>query len=89
MSKWFLQVNLERNSFGYGHQHNVLAPGPAFPHPFAHRIPTPNQAGAENFRQLASRYVHHPDAQVIMVYMEAEAPGRFNVVIILDSRVIF
>jgi hypothetical protein len=80
-----VQVNPERNPFGHGHQHN--APGPAFPHPFVHRIRTPNQAGAENSRQLASRYVHHPDAQVRMVYVEVAAPGRFNIVIMLDSRV--
>jgi hypothetical protein len=80
-------VNLERNPFGY-----VPQPGPAqaaFPHPFVHRIPTPDQEGAENLRRLASRYVHHPYAQVGMVSMEAGAAGRFKVVIILESLDIF
>ena len=80
-------MDLERNPFGYGHQHN--APGPAFPHPYVYQNPTPIQAGAENFRQLASRYVHHPDAQIRMICTEVAAPGRFNVVIKLESRVIF
>ncbi|KAF8475316.1 hypothetical protein DFH94DRAFT_119620 [Russula ochroleuca] len=77
-------VNLERNPFGHVPQHN--APDPvqaAFSHPFVHRIPTPTQAGAENLRQLASRYLQHPDAQVDMVSMEAGAVGRFKIVIIL------
>jgi hypothetical protein len=78
------------NPFGYVPQHN--APGPyqdAFPHPFVHRIPTPNQAGAENLRRIASRYWYHPNARVGMVSMEAGAAGRFRVVIILESDDVF
>ena len=74
------QVNPERNPFGYVPQHN--APDPvqsAFPH--SHWVLTPNQAGAENLRRLASRYLHHPDAQVAMVSMEAGAAGRYKIVI--------
>ncbi|KAH9995107.1 hypothetical protein BJV77DRAFT_961199 [Russula vinacea] len=73
-------VNPERNPFGYVPQHN--APDPvqsAFPH--SHWVLTPNQAGAENLRRLASRYLHHPDAQVAMVSMEAGAAGRYKIVI--------
>jgi hypothetical protein len=83
-------VNLERNPFGYVPRHN--APDPvqaAFPHPFIHRIPTPNQAGGENLRRLASRYLHHPDAQVRAVCMEAGTAGRFEVVIILEAHDVF
>ena len=43
-----LQVDIERNPFGYVLQNN--APGlvlAAFPHPFVHQTPIPNQAGAE------------------------------------------
>ncbi|KAF8482598.1 hypothetical protein DFH94DRAFT_680642 [Russula ochroleuca] len=78
-------VDLERNPFGYVPQNN--APGPvqaAFPHLFVHRVPTPNQAGAENLRRLASRYLHNPEAQVGMVSMEAGTAGRFKVVITLE-----
>jgi hypothetical protein len=84
------QVNIERNPFGYVPQHN--APGlvqVAFPHPFVHRIPTPNQAGAENLRRLASRYLHHPEAHVDMVSVEAGVAGRFKVVIMLESHDVF
>ncbi|KAI0000565.1 hypothetical protein BJV77DRAFT_396000 [Russula vinacea] len=83
-------VDIERNPFGHVPQNN--APGfvhAAFPHPFVHRIPTPNQAGAENLRRLASRYLHQPDAQVGMVSVEAAAGGQFKVVIILESHDVF
>ena len=86
ISKIFRQVNPERNPIDYVHQHN--APGlvqAAFPR----RIPTPNPAGADNLRRLAIRYLHHPDAQVGMVSMEAGAGGRFKVVIVLESHDIF
>ena len=75
--------------FGYA-QHNAQGPVQgAFPHPYIHRIPTPNHGGAKNLRRLASRYVHHPDAQVGVVSVEALATGRFKVVIILESDGIF
>ena len=79
-------MNPERNPFDYVPQHN--APGivrSAFPP----RAPTPNQAGAENLRRLAILYLHHPDAQVGMVSMEAGAAGRFKVVIVLESHDLF
>ena len=79
-------MNLE---FGQIH-HNAQGPVQGgFPHPFVRRIPTPNQGGAENLRRLASRYVHHPDAQVGVVSVEALATGRFKVVIILESDDVF
>ena len=84
------QLNLERNPFGYGPPHNAQGPvHAAFPYPFVHRIPTPNQAGAESLRRLAIRYLYHPDAQVGMVSMEAGAAGRYKVVIILESLDVF
>jgi hypothetical protein len=79
----FRQMNPERNPFDYVPQHN--APGLVQGN-FPHQIPTPNQAGAENLRRLAIRYLHHPDAQVGMVSMEAGAAGRFKVVIVLESH---
>jgi hypothetical protein len=85
-----LQVDIERNPFGYVLQNN--APGlvlATFPHPFVHQTPIPNQAGAENLRRLARHYLHHPNAQVGVVIMEAGAAGRFKVVIILASRDVF
>ena len=81
----FRQVNPERNPFDYVPQHN--APGLVqgdFPHPY--RMPTLNTAGAENLRRLAIRYLHHPEAQVGMVSMEAGAAGRLKVVIVLESH---
>lgn len=84
------QVDIERNPFGYVPQYN--APGPvqaAFPRPFVHRIPTPNQAGAENLRRLASRYLYHPETQVGMVSVEAGLAGRFKVVIVIESHDVF
>ena len=87
------QVNPERNFFGFGYVPQNNAPivvQAAFPRPFVHhRIPTPNPAGVEDLRRLASRYVHHPDAQVGMVSMEVGAAGRFKVVIVLESHDIF
>jgi hypothetical protein len=83
-------VNLERNPLGYVPQHNAPDPAQAaFPHPFVHRIPTPNQGGPEHLRRLASRYLHHPDAQVGMVSMEVGATGRIQVMIILESYDLF
>jgi hypothetical protein len=73
-------VNLERNPFGYVPQHNAQDPVQA---PFPRWIPIPNQTRAENLRRLASRYFHHPDAQVNMVSMEAGATGRYKIVITL------
>jgi hypothetical protein len=68
-----------------------VAPGlvdAAFPHPFVHRVPTPDpapQAGAGNLRQLARHYLHHPDAQVRMVTMEAGTAGRIKVAVIFET----
>ncbi len=82
-------MNQEHNPFGYVPPH--VAPGlvqAAFPHPFVHRIPTPDappQAGAENLRRLASHYLHHPDAQVSMVTMEAGTAGRIKVAVIFET----
>jgi hypothetical protein len=90
MSNVSPQVNLERNPFDYVPQH--VAQGPvygAFPHPFVHRVPIPNQGGAEHLRRLAIRYLYHPDAQVGIVSMEAGAAGRYKVVIVLESHDIF
>ena len=80
------QVNLERYPFGYVPQHNAQGPvQAAFPDPLVHRVPTPNQGGADNLRRLAIRCLHHPDAQVGMVNMEVGAAGRVKVVIVLES----
>ena len=85
-----LQVNLEHNLFSYVPQPNTPdSVQAAFPHPFVHRIPTPNQGGVENLRRLAIRYVHHPDAQIGMVSMEVGDDGRIKVVIILESQDVF
>ena len=85
-------MNPERNPFGFGYAPQNNPPDvvqAAFPHPFVHQIPTPNPAGAENLRRVASRYLYHPDAQVGMVSVEVGAAGRFKVVIVLESHDIF
>ena len=85
-------MNPERNpfDFGYGPQNNAPDVVQAtFPHSFVHRVPTPDPAGAENLRRLASRYLHHPDSQVGMVSVEVGAASRFKVVIVLDLSDVF
>jgi len=81
--------NQECDPFGYVPQYVAPDHVQTFPHPFLHRIPTPNQLGAENHRRLANRYLHHPDARVGMVSMEAGAAGRLKVVIILEMPYVF
>ena len=82
-------MNQEHYPFGNVLQHD--APGlvqAALPHPFVHRIPTPAlppQAGVENLRRLASHYLHHPDAQVNMITMEAGTAGRIKVAVIFET----
>jgi hypothetical protein len=82
-------VNQEHNPFAHVPPHD--APGlvqAAYPHPFVHRVPTPDpprQAGAENLRRLVSHYLHHPDAQVSMVTMEAGTAGRIKVAVIFET----
>ena len=78
----------EHDPFGYAPPH--VAPGLVqddFPHPFIHRIPTPDppaQAGAENLRRVARDYLHHPDAEVRMITMEAGTAGRIKVAAIFE-----
>jgi len=78
--------NREYDRFGYAPQH--VAPGlaPAQALPFGHRVqvPAPGQAGAENIRRFASRYLHHPSSRVDMIGMEPVAAGGFKVMIILE-----
>jgi len=68
------QENRGNESVGYVPQGAVLGsttaqarfPGP----PSAHgALGALDQPAAENFRRLASRYVHHPDSRVDMVRM--------------------
>jgi len=66
-----------------------LLPGAAFPDPFIHRIPAPEQRTVENLRKLAIRYVHHPDSHVDLVSMEPGAAGFCKVVIVLELADVF
>ena len=83
-------MNQEHNNL-FGYVPPDVAPGlvqAAFPHPRAHRTPTPApppQAGVENLRRLASHYLHHPDAKVSMVSMEAGTAGRIKVAVIFET----
>jgi hypothetical protein len=81
-------VNQEHNPFGYVPPH--LAPGfveAAFPYPFVYRVasPDPPQARADNLRRLAGHYLHHPDAQVRMITMEAGTAGRIKVAVVFET----
>ncbi len=79
-------MNQERDFPGHIPQHVIPdPPQAAFPHPFDHRIPTPNQQRAEDLRQLAGRYWYHPNGQVGMVSVEASTTGRYKVIIILET----
>ena len=84
------QVNQERDLFGHVPQH--VAPEPpqaAFPRPFVHGIPTPDQPRPEDLRRLASRYWYHPAAQVGMVSVEVGTTGQYKVVITLETPIRF
>ena len=63
-------------------------PQAAFPHPFPHNIPIPNQPRPEDLQQLAGRYWYHPDAQIDMVNVEV-VPGQYIVVITLKTPIGF
>ena len=74
---------MNHDLFGYFPQ-----PGPHPQAPFPHHlIPTPNQPrlGAENMRQLAYRYLDHPDGRVRMVCTEEAIAGGFRTVIIVET----
>lgn len=47
-------------------------------------MPTPDQSPAANLRQLALRYLRHPDSQVDLVSIGAGAAARCKVVIVLE-----
>jgi hypothetical protein len=82
------QVNQGRDIFGHDH---VVSDPPqaAFPHQSVHGIPTPNQPGPEDLRQLAGRYWYHPAARVGMVSVEAGTTGQYKVVITLETPIRF
>jgi len=75
--------NQGHGPFGYGQapQHVARSPDPAA----FHQMPAPRQplAAAENLRQLAGRYLNHPDSRVHLFYIEPGAAGDCDVVIIL------
>ena len=85
---------IERHHFDYIPQHDAPGPVQARFHSestvcSSAGIPTLNQGREENLRQLAARYLCHPDAQVGMVSMEAGDAGRFKIVIMLESDEVF
>ena len=85
-------MDLERDPFGFVPQQNTPSPVPAsatFPRLFVPRVHPPDPTRAENFRRLASRYLHQPDAQVCSVHIEETTAGRFKVAIILESDEVF
>ncbi|KAI0306188.1 hypothetical protein B0F90DRAFT_1923814 [Multifurca ochricompacta] len=59
--------------FGYAPQYIAPVPTGVFPNEWPHQAPVPSEPAAELLRQLASRYLHHPDSLVDMVRME---PGN-------------
>jgi len=87
-----LQDNQGNDPFGSAPQGVVEVEGPtqaAFPGPLANQNPSLCRPAAENLRQLASRYVLHPDSQIDMVRMEPGSASRYKVVIVLEMAELF
>ena len=81
------QENQQHDFFAYAQAPQHVPPfhaQAAFPEPFAHRMPTPDQSPPENLRQLALRYLHRPDSGVDLVSIGAGAAGRCKVVIVVE-----
>jgi len=79
------QDNQGNSPFGYAPQDAVRDPTQAaLPGPSAHQNTGLREPAAGSLRQLASRYLYHPDSQVDMVRMEPGSAGRYKVVIILE-----
>jgi len=81
-----VQENRDHDHLGYAPQH--VAPGPAqaaFHPPFVYQAPISGQLREDNLRQLARRFLHHPDSRVNIVRMRPGAAGRFEIVIVLEA----
>ncbi|KAI0306177.1 hypothetical protein B0F90DRAFT_971834 [Multifurca ochricompacta] len=65
-------------------QYTASVPTGVFPNEWPPQAPIPSEPAAELLRQLASRYLHHPDSLVHMVRMEPGNTGCFKVVITLQ-----
>jgi hypothetical protein len=84
------QEHQEHARFGYAPQQ--VAPGPiqaAFFNLPPHQNPAPGQPAAVNLRQFASHYLHHPNSQVNMIFMEPGPAGHCRMTIILDMADLF
>ena len=80
-----LQDDQGNSPFGYAPQGAIRDPTQAaFPGPSAHQNTGLREPEAGSLRQVASRYLYHPDSQVDMVRMEPGAAGRYKVVIVLE-----
>ncbi|KAI0248294.1 hypothetical protein BJV78DRAFT_822866 [Lactifluus subvellereus] len=69
--------------FPYAPQRAEAGPSPDFPGDWPYKA-LPSARQAENLRQLASHYFHHPNSQVDMVRIGQNLAGRPKVIIILD-----
>jgi len=82
-----LQEVLEYDIFGDAAQPAQDGTAPDGLNAWPHEDPAPGETTAEILRQLASRYLDHPDSQVDMVRVERDPAGGFRVIIALEIQV--
>ncbi len=82
-----LQEVLEYNIFGDAAQPAQAGTAPDGLNAWPHEDPALGEATAGILRQLASRYLDHPDSQVDMVCVERDPAGGFRVIIALEIQV--
>ena len=82
-----LQEVLEYDLFGDAPQPAQAGTAPDGLNAWPREDLAPGEATAEILRQLASRYLDHPDSQVDMVCVERDPAGGFRVIIALKIQV--
>jgi len=82
-----LQEIQEHDIFGDVAQHPPAGTAPDGLNAWPHEVPVPGEPATEILRQLASRYLEHPDSQVDTVRVELSPTGGFRVIIALEIQV--
>jgi hypothetical protein len=80
-------VNQGNDLLASGHALRREIPRPAHAavtYPSTHHSPPLGLPTAENLRQLANHYVHHPGSQVDAVCIDGTSAGRYKVTIALE-----
>lgn len=83
-----LQGVREYDIFGDAAQPEQVGTAPDGLNARPHEGPAPGEVTAEILRQLASRYLDHPDSQVDMVRVERDPVGGFRVIIALEIQAV-